>query len=282
MANGKILVTGGNGFVGSHLIDKLSKDNEVYIFDNKQNRIGYEPNATFLEGDVKNPEAISKLFPSDLEGIIHLAAVSRVVDGQKDPVECMHTNIVGTANVLEHARQNAQWFILGSTNELYHHNMYGLGKHTSELLTERYSLDFNVNSLVLKFASIYGSERDQRKLIPTIIDKAKKGEEITIDNGLKGFDFISVYEIVRGIQLGIDHIRENTAQDENGYFDKIPLCSGKITRIGNLAKEIIYELGSNSKLTIQSEEMDDFIKMDTAKAKDTISFTARNSNWVLY
>jgi len=273
---GRILITGGNGFIGSHLADKLSSEYEVYIFDKAENRIGYVPDATFLKGNVKSRDEVFGKFPGDLAGIVHLAAVSRVVDGEKDPAECMNTAVSGTMNVLDFVRQNKPWIILGSTNEVSHNNIYGLAKHTQELCVERYSKDYGVKSLVTKFASVYGSNRDQEKLIPILIRRARNGEEIVLNNGLREQDFINIQDIVEGISLGVEHM----PNVQEGYFERVPLASGRTMKDGDLAREIIQELKSSSKLIIKAEIPDSFPRMDTRKAEEILGFKAEKRRWV--
>ncbi len=266
----KILITGGNGFIGSHLAERLSKEYSICIFDNREGRFNYNHDAVFLRGDIRNKKDISK-FPNNLDGIVHLAAVSRVKEGAKDPGKCMDTNVAGTMNILEFVRNKNPWFILGSTNELAHSNIYGLSKYTSELYSERYSEDYGIKALVLKLASVYGSERDNpEKLIPSLINNAKNNKNIIIDNGLKTFDLIYIEDLINGISKGIDYLKDI----QEKYFDTISLCTGKLTNLKELSKLIIKETGSNSRVIIENEQEENTFIPDPKKAENILKFKA--------
>jgi len=272
----KILITGGMGFIGSHLAERLSEEYDVYIFDKIISNFNYGDSITFIQGDLTNKDDLKKL-PENLFGIVHLAAISRVKEAIKDFVNTMEIGVMGTMNLLDFIKDKETWIILGSTNEISHHNIYGLAKHVSELCVERYSEDYRIKSLILKFASVYGSKRDiQDKLIPTLTNQALNNQDLIIENGARMGDFIHIDNILQGIYLGIKHI----SNVEGNYFDKIPLCSGTLTRADHLAREIIKETNSNSNLIIKTITEQTFEPMNTEKAERILGFKAEKRSWV--
>lgn len=137
-----ILVTGSKGFVGSHLLPALA-EHEVTQLD----LYGYEPSPL-----------------KEYDGIIHLAAVSRVSAGEKDPVKCLQTNIIETALMLEIPHK---WFILASTQE-EPVNVYGFSKRAAEGYASLACAKKKTRLEIIRFPVIYGTGDNPNKLIPSV------------------------------------------------------------------------------------------------------------------
>ena len=106
----KYLVTGGNGFIGSNLVDRLIKQgNEVIVLDNKSaesnEKFYYNNEATYYVYDICDKESISPLF-KDVDVVFHLAAESRIQPTLKNPVLASQVNVTGTCNILQCAKEN--------------------------------------------------------------------------------------------------------------------------------------------------------------------------------
>jgi nucleoside-diphosphate-sugar epimerase len=144
----KILVTGSNGMIGKHLCAAL-KEHEITELD---------------IGGYHKPR------PREFDGIIHLAAVSRVSAAEKDPVQAMATNVLGTCEMLNIPHG---WFIFASTTEKPT-NVYGLSKRTAEeyirLRSQRY--------IILRLANVYGPGMAEDKLLPKIRNGASFKEDV--------------------------------------------------------------------------------------------------------
>ncbi|MDC0357813.1 NAD(P)-dependent oxidoreductase [Oligoflexia bacterium] len=268
----KILVTGGNGFVGSHLTETLaSKGYAPVVFDLAEQSQNAAPNTLFVQGSLVSAADLSRT-PTDLYGIVHLGAISRVRDGVTDPAHCMNVNVMGTTNVLELARtlESKPWVILANTNEVPE-NIYGLSKHMAELCGERFAKEFDLSVLSLKFSSVYGSSRDnQDKLIPKLIGRALRNDDITLSYAMLKFDFINIRDLINGILLGLEHI----ADCRGGYFESMPLCSGIPMTLKAVADTIVKASASSSKIVVESGDPMPFVPLDSEKAKKIIKFAA--------
>ena len=157
----KILLTGSAGFIGHALKTFLEKQNvSVVPFDIKNDPKYDIRDITILKRKVK-----------DVKGIIHLAAVSRVITAQQEPLKCVSTNIGGTSNILESARTTENeppWVIFGSSREVFGEpknfpvteetpkipiNIYGLSKITGERLCETYSKYYGLKIRIQSFSN---------------------------------------------------------------------------------------------------------------------------------
>ena len=268
----KILVTGGNGFVGSHLVDKLKQIHKITVFDIAKRKDHQADNNTrLIKGDLTDFNLLKEI-ANNFDGIIHLGAISRVKEGNSNPQNCMNVNIMGTINILEMIRTSKKhpWVILGSTNETPT-NIYGLSKHISELCVERYAKDYDLRSMVLKFSSIYGPMDNPDKLIPKLIHRALNNKDIIINNSETSFDFIYIDDVVDGILSSINYI-ENIG---NKYYDVFPLCTGETTSLRSLAKLIVEEASSNSKIIIKEEKKEANLVLDPKKANDILNFKTK-------
>jgi len=110
----KILITGGNGFVGSHLIPQLADAYSIINFD-KEEKTSQFPQISNHKGDLIKLDHLLNI-KEDLDGIIHLGGISRVSDAEKDPLKCMNVNVMGAMNILELARKSSipPWIVMGS------------------------------------------------------------------------------------------------------------------------------------------------------------------------
>ena len=265
----KILITGGSGFIGSHLSEfLLSKNYKPVIFDAIKPR---ENGIDFLTGDITQRDSLKNIL--DIGGIVHLCAISRVRDAIDNPARCVDVNLMGTINALEFARTSEKrpWILLGSTTEPPK-NIYGVSKHLAELCAETYSREYGLTVLALKFGTVYGSLKDNKdRLIPRWIESAKSGKEIRVDNSARQFDFIYIDDVIKGIFAGINYMTSKK------HFEAIPICTGVPTNLGKIAKMIVEETQSSSKIISKDARQEYFIRPDPEKAKRLLEFEAKTS-----
>jgi len=249
----KILVTGSAGFIGSVLKKKLENQKTIVIpFDIKDD----------LQFDVKNLEMLKK-HASGVDGIIHLAAVSRVITAQQHPYECISTNIGGVANILEASRtisKNPPWIIFGSSREVFGEpdvlpvtesspkipiNIYGLSKMTGERLCETYSRYYGLRVRILRFSNVYTNINDHMdRVIPRFILQALRDEDLYINgSGEERFDFTYITDTINGIWGCIKEIENNTTA-----FDDFNLSIGTPVSLKELAQLIIKKTKSQSSI----------------------------------
>lgn len=215
MNNNTILITGGAGFIGSHLVEHMlnhhlgyniiNLDDLTYAGDlNRLKFVEDKANYTFVKGNICDVELIAKIFSTyNIKGIIHLAAESHVDNSISDPKIFVRTNIQGTFNLLEAARK--YWadnnkvehrFLHVSTDEVYGslgsegyfsettayapNSPYSASKAASDFLVRSYFHTYNLPVVISNCSNNYGSRQHEEKFIPTVIRQALKGKAIPI------------------------------------------------------------------------------------------------------
>lgn len=219
----KILITGGAGFIGSHLVAHLvDQGNEVLVLDNllRGNKIeaSYLTKITFIEGDVKNEKLVEDL-SKGCDRIYHLAAILGVDIVADFPMETMETEVIGTRNVVNAAlKNNVKKVIYASTSGVYGHTAiersvdeeimidprtsYAMAKRYNEIYLKAVYEEKGLESLSLRFFNVYGARQDQRMVIPRFFDQALKNRPITVfGNGKQTRDFTSVEETIKSMVL---------------------------------------------------------------------------------
>ena len=274
----KILITGSAGFIGSELKQFLEKKQiEVIPFDIKD-----DP-----KYDVRNFEMVQE-YVSDIKGIIHLAAISRVIIAQEQPYECISTNIGGVSNVLEAARTNDihPWMIFGSSREVFGEpeilpvsenspknpiNIYGLSKITGEQLCETYTKYYGLKIRILRFSNVYTSTKDHLdRVIPKFILRALNNQDLYINgSGEEQFDFTYISDTIQGVWGCIKEIEKN----KNSLND-FNLSIGTPVSLKKLAEIIIEKTNSRSKIKFnKSREYDvNHFYATPQKAKQYLEF----------
>ncbi len=221
----KIIVTGGAGFIGSHLVDRLIEaEHTVVCIDNlytgrKSNNIQWieHPNFQLIEHDIINPIEID-----NVDQIFHLACPASPVHYQFDPVKTAKTNFLGTLNMLELAKKSKARILLASTSEVYGdplihpqteeywgnvnctgiRSCYDEGKRISETITFDYHRQFDVEIRVARIFNTHGTrmlENDGR-VVSNFIVQALKGIPLTIyGDGSQTRSFCYVSDLVEGL-----------------------------------------------------------------------------------
>jgi nucleoside-diphosphate-sugar epimerase len=248
----KIGITGGSGFIGTHVINALKAKHDIVVFDRAKPKI---EGIKFVSGNIINDSTKEAFEKCDT--VIHLAAAVGVKVTEEDPVLTLDTNILGTKNVLESCRTNKiRKMILASSSEVYGEPLktpieesdpvipitnYGASKVAAEEYVKAYSTNFGIRYGILRFFNAYGPGQSKDFVMPEFVSKASENEPIVIHgSGSQIRAFCHVSDIANGISLAID----------NG--------DNEIMNIGNDAEPItIFELAkkivniTNSKSSIQ-------------------------------
>ena len=197
----KVLITGGAGFIGSHLTEfLLNEGNEVVVLDNllRGNKITSDvfKNIQFVEGDVRDADLVEKL-AAGCDKIYHLAAVLGVDIVADNPVETMDTEVIGTRNVVNAAlKNNVKKVVYASTSGVYGHSAieksvdedimidprtsYAMAKRYNEIYLKAIYEEKGLESVCLRFFNVYGARQDHRMVIPRFFEQALAGEPITV------------------------------------------------------------------------------------------------------
>jgi UDP-glucose 4-epimerase len=178
----KAVVTGGSGFLGSHIADALSvAGHEVVIFDLAPSR-WLRPNQQMMVGSVLDPTAVDRTV-RDCDVVFHLAAMADISAAAQRPREAVEINVIGTVNMLEAARlHGARRFVLASSIYVYstQGSFYRTTKQACENLVHDYHEQFGLDFTVLRFGSLYGPRADRTNGVFQLLSQAL--EERRIDH----------------------------------------------------------------------------------------------------
>lgn len=239
----KILVTGGAGFIGSHLLQLLQGQQgvEVVVYDNlSSGRREHVPKGIRLvEGDVRDAEGLAHLFASEVfDSVVHLAAQTMVPYSLSHPEEDCQINLLGLINILECCRKYAvKHIVFSSSAAVYGDNLniplheeekpmptsaYGITKMASEHYLRMYHDLYGLNTTVLRFANVYGERQGaggEGGVVSIFCKLLAAGQGVTVfGNGEQTRDFVYAGDIAealwRGSQLEGHHVINISTQKE--------------------------------------------------------------------
>ncbi len=239
MKNSKnILVTGGAGFIGSHLVDRLLGEktwnvtvvddfNDFYAPETKRANVEkhlQNPAYSLYETDICDTENLRKVFAeSNFDVIVHLAARADVRPSLLEPKLYNETNITGTLNLLELAREfGVKQFIFGSSSSVYGNNRkvpfsekdqinqpispYAVTKAAGELLCHTYSHLYDVRTICLRFFTVYGARQRPDLAIHKFSKLISEGKPIQVfGDGTTRRDYTFIDDIIEGVRAAINY-----------------------------------------------------------------------------
>lgn len=237
----RILITGSKGLIGSALKHALMLVGiDVIGIDIRANET--EPEC----GDILDKEHVVSLV-NRVNGVVHLAAVSRVIDGEKNPSLCWETNVDGTENVLDAALSAYEkpWVIYASSREVYGQpkdfpvteaaplipvNIYGKSKYAAEKAVEIASNKGLITSIV-RFSNVFGSVHDHAdRVIPAFCLASAEGLPIRVDGSHNLFDFTYLEDVVQGL-LSLIHLLSHAKNS----LPSLHFTSGRPVSLGDIA-----------------------------------------------
>ncbi|NJD78020.1 MAG: SDR family oxidoreductase [Candidatus Methanoperedens sp.] len=267
----KCLVTGGAGFIGSHIIEYLLKhQHEVVCLDNfdpsydpaikKTNIAHFLHNRNFelVKGDVRDKDMLKKSL-IDINYIFHEAALVSVMESMRDPVKTIEVNTIGTLNILDVAlSSNVKKTIIASSAAVYGDlpelpkkesmipapkSPYAISKLNCEYAAKIFFEEYGLKTTSLRYFNVYGPRQDLTSpyaaVIPNFIKKALKNETITIyGDGTQTRDFIFIDDVVHSNELAM-------SKGDGGVFN---VANGRTISINTLAELIIELTDSGSKI----------------------------------
>lgn len=247
----KILVTGSSGLIGTAICRHFeSLGHEVRRFDIADQQGGF--------GDILAPADLDVAM-KDCTGVVHLAAVSRVIWGERDPAKCGETNVLGTRNVLERVALSDQrpWIIFGSSREVYGQssvlpiaenaplhpmNQYARSKVDAELAV-KHAIEAGVRGAILRFSTVYGSTADHAdRVIPAFCRAAIENFPLKVEGTSNSVDITHVTDVADSI------LNVASSLSEGKSLEPMHLATGLGTTLEDLAHAIVRIGQSNSEI----------------------------------
>jgi len=264
---GKILVTGADGFIGSHLVEELVKSGQevkAFVLYNSFNTWGWidslpgdiKDNIEIFQGDVRDPNGVRHAM-QDVEAVFHLAALIAIPYSYYSPDAYVDTNIKGTLNVLQAARDSeVNRILVTSTSEVYGtaqyvpidekhpfqgQSPYSATKIGADRLAESFYRSFNLPVTIVRPFNTYGPRQSARAVIPTIITQLLAGkEEIKLGALSPTRDFNYVKDTVDGFI--------KIYESDKTIGEEINIATQKEISVGELAEELIRQINPNAKI----------------------------------
>jgi nucleoside-diphosphate-sugar epimerase len=294
----KILVTGGAGFIGSHLINELlKKGHSVVVLDNlssgkKQNleKAFSNEDFTFILGDIRDDAALKDALKG-VNAVAHLAALIDVTSSVTDPVTTNDVNVAGTLKVLQSAvKGNVSKFVFASSTAVYGEakvlpiteetplnpiSPYAASKVAGEAYCKSFQSCFGLNTVILRFFNVYGPRSENSPysgVITKFLRQALKNEALNIyGDGEQTRDFIHVNDIVAALILALENPKVGG--------ETFNVCTGVQTSINELANTInlITERNLNPEYSSARTGEIRFSYGDPSKAEDKLEFKSKVS-----
>lgn len=257
----KVLITGGAGFIGTHLARRLaSRGDDVHILDNFH-RVTQSHVAALraeglhvIEGDIRDASVVDGSCKA-IDVVFHLAAQSNVMGAVSDVSYSASTNVMGTVNVLSAARQaGVHGVVFTSSRESYGEaqdvpvserhstlpkNNYGASKVAGEAYCRAFTSD-ETQVRILRLANVYGPG-DRDRVIPLFIDAAMAGKPLTVFGGTQILDFVWIETVVDALM----------AAARTSFSEPVNVGTGVGTSILDLARRVTLEVGSKSGIDVQ-------------------------------
>jgi len=280
----KIVVTGGAGFIGSHIVEYWSKQNaDVLVLDNL--RSGFEKNlngfknVTFVKGSITDKDVVFSVL-ENADYVHHLAAMISVPESVENPFECVSINVNGLLNILEaSAKHKIKKIVHSSSAAVYGDNPvspktismkpepkspYGITKLDGEYYLQSYLENFGLQTISLRYFNVFGPRQDPKSqyaaAIPIFVNNALQNKEIIIyGDGEQTRDFIFVKDVVAANVLAA------TTENVNGTFN---VACGSAISINQLVKLVLELTNSKSKIRYEKERAGD-IKHSLASIEET-------------
>ena len=291
----KILITGGAGFIGSNIAERLQDEYRVVVFDNFSS--GKRENLQNLKmeliyGDLLDGESLQEAC-RDVEVVFHLAAQVSVPRSLEDPVETAQVNTIGTLNLLNAAvKQDVKHIVLSSSAAVYGDNPampkeesmipepkspYAVSKLDGEYYFKMFRDEYGIDAVCLRYFNVFGPRQDPSSVyaaaIPSFIHQATNNRDLIIyGDGQQTRDFVYVEDVVAAnlLAAGFGEVRPRGHCVYN-------VASGRSVSIIELARMIIEITGSRSNLVHEPERSGDVKHSlaDIAKIQRELGFSPK-------
>jgi len=317
MAKVRILVTGGCGFIGSNFIHYMLERYEYEIVNldkltyagNLENLkdVEHDQRYTFVKGDIADRVLLGKIFERKFDVIVNFAAESHVDRSILDPSDFIKTNVFGTYNLLEMAKEKGVGkFIQISTDEVYGSlgpegkfteetplspsSPYSASKASADLLAMAYYRTYGLPVIITRCSNNYGPYQFPEKLIPLMITNALEDKELPVYGDGKNIrDWIHVYDHARAIDLVIHRgkageIYNIGADNERTNIEIVQMLLDILGKPHSLIRFVKDRPGHDRRYAIEAEkikrELGFKVQVDfTRGLKETVKWYIENRSW---
>jgi NAD dependent epimerase/dehydratase len=274
LAGKRILVTGADGFIGSHLVEALMARGcqvRAFVYYNSFNSWGWldtlpieqQRSLDVFAGDIRDPNGVREAM-KDCDVVFHLAALIAIPFSYHSPDSYVDTNIKGTLNVLQAARQSgAQRVLVTSTSEVYGtaqyapidekhpfqgQSPYSATKIGADRLAESFYRSFETPVITVRPFNTYGPRQSARAVIPTIITQLLSGaDEISLGSVSPTRDFNYVKDTVQGFIA--------LAEADEAVGEEVNIATGTEHSVGEVAQILIDQLNPAARIVTQDDRM---------------------------
>ena len=297
--NKRILLTGGAGFIGSHLVDRLLGEggwqltvvddlNDFYSPEIKRANIATgmdNPDFEFVETDIRDAQKLGEVFKErQFDCIVHLAARAGVRPSLKEPKLYAETNINGTLNLLELAREHAvKQFVFGSSSSVYGINCkvpfseddrihqpispYAATKAAGELICHTYSHLYDIRTVCLRFFTVYGARQRPDLAIHKFTRQITEGQPIQVyGDGTTRRDYTYIDDVIQGVRASMDY--------DGSIHEVFNLGESETTELTRLIELLEENLGMKAVIDRQPMQPGDvpITFADISKAKKLLGY----------
>ncbi|WP_224271124.1 NAD-dependent epimerase/dehydratase family protein [Haloprofundus salinisoli] len=280
-----VLVTGGAGFIGSHLVDALVEENEVRILDDFSSgrRENLNDDVTLFEGDIRDDDLVARA-TSGVDLVYHTAALVSVSASVEDPLLSHSTNASATVSLLEHARQEGARVVLSSSAAIYGQpeevpvseshpkdpeSPYGADKLALDTYARLYHDLYGLETVALRYFNVYGPRQtagDYSGVISIFLEQARANQPITVEgDGGQTRDFVHVSDVVQA------NLAAGTTDAVGRAYN---VGTGDTISINDLAEEIRDAADSSSEITHVDARPGDVrdSRADISRIRDALDF----------
>lgn len=265
LKSGKILVTGAGGFIGSHLVERLIKEDctvRAFVRYNSRNDYGHLESLgrhikdiEIVTGDLRDTETVRRAVKG-CSLVFHLGALIGIPYSYESPGDVIATNVTGTLNILDAARKySTEKLVITSTSEVYGtplyvpidekhplhaQSPYAASKIAADKLAESYFLSYDVQVATLRPFNTFGPRQSARAVIPTIITQALTSKTIRLGSLAPRRDLLFVRDTVDGFL--------SVAQHESSVGKTFNIGTGGDLSIGDLVEQILLIIGTKAEI----------------------------------
>ena len=294
-----VLVTGGAGFIGSHLVDSLladshrvtTLDNFDPFYDRRIKEANVAPHrahaaCTVVDGDIREPDLMRRL-PPDVDVVVHLAARAGVRPSIADPLGYQDVNVRGTQNLLEYARAaGIRQFVFASSSSVYGINPrvpwseedhvlqpispYASTKVSGELLGHVYAHLYGIRFIALRFFTVYGPRQRPDLAIHAFARRILRGDPIPVfGDGSTRRDYTFIDDIVGGVRAAIEYA--------GSRYEVINLGNNQTVTLREVIERLEEALGRSAVIDRQPEQPGDVPQTwaDITKAQRLLGYSPK-------